>query len=647
MSNDPTVSKSDSDTPKIPMWSRTSDVRNLVLTDACPMGVLLNWLYPDEVAGTVWWVLGSSLHKGIELTIANDLSYEDGLYECELEYDILLNANRKVGTIESTSARRKRSLETAPEDMKRMFRTWWNGVHPSSPDRHHFYDDYDWPPRVEYMISVPSEVERSGAALYTEVDAIFEGGPEGRPVAIVDWKGLALDTPLPTVGGWVDMKTIEVGDVLFDIEGNPTAVMAVSEVHYGPTYRITFDDGSFLVADDKHQWLVRWKTDRPQRQISTVEMADRLAKGLKVMIETTVLRIPDLPLPLDPYVLGIWLGDGRCTSGELTNFDEEIWGRLAKLGYPTRTNKTTRTLLGLRTKLRAVGVLGVKHIPTAYRRAGNAHRLALLQGLMDSDGTWNRHRQQAVYETTDQHMAGDVADLVRSLGDRAYEYEDNHQGFGLTVRRYRVTWTPNELNPFRLSRKASLVRPGGTGYSGRHYVRSVERIADEPTRCIVVDSSTRTYLAGERMIATHNSGSSKTADPAQLHIYRYGLYMEDLYERANNAPLWFPESAGVAEDASATTVGWFHHLDMDKLQIVAPYIGNTVVRHWLTMAAAYKRAMIEKNTVVATNSYLCRNYNNAQRFCPVCADDPTDVKAWPEILGRTERAVLLDAPEGK
>lgn len=274
------------------------------------MNTVLNWLYPNEVQGTVWWVLGSAIHKGIEETILDDLSFEDGLAACVLEMQILLHANRRVGTLESSSARRKRSLDTIEEDMERLYLNWWDGVHPSSKNRYHLYDDYSWPPIVEYMVQVP---DAPGAGLYTEIDAIFTGGPEERPVSVVDWKG----------------------------------------------------------------------------------------------------------------------------------------------------------------------------------------------------------------------------------------------------------------------------------------------------------------------------GSSKTATEAQLHIYRYGLNHED-------ASPWF--------DFPSSFVGWFDHLEHNKRQIVDPYVGDTVVAHWLTMARAYKEAMIETNSIVANPSYLCKNYNNAKGLCPVCSETPETVKPWTEILGRLERATLLETP---
>ena len=143
-------------------------------------------------------------------------------------------------------------------------------------------------------------------------------------------------------------------------------------------------------------------------------------------------------------------------------------------------------------------------------------------------------------------------------------------------------------------------------------------------------------------IVDWKTGSSKTADHAQLQIYRYGLHMED-----RNVPpmsrvvsdLWFPNGAG-------SFIGWFHHLDANKIQIVDPYLGNTVVQHWLTMTSAYKKAMVEENTIVATNSFLCQNYNNAQALCPTCAPEPTEVKEWHEILGRLERAKVQKVPTG-
>ena len=206
------------------------------------------------------------------------------------------------------------------------------------------------------------------------------------------------------------------------------------------------------------------------------------------------LQLPHLDLPLTPYLLGVWLGDGHSASARLTSADPEIADHLRRLG----------TVQG---RLRELGVLGNKHIPVAYLRASEGQRRDLLAGLLDTDGTVTG-TGNVQFTSTDRRLAADVRELVVSLGYRCGLSERRVAGRAGRSVAYTITFTtPDEV--FRLSRKreAHLARRGpryATRTAGR-YIVAVRSTASVPVRCVQVDSADHLYLAGRSMIPTHNS----------------------------------------------------------------------------------------------------------------------------------------------
>lgn len=332
-------------------------------------------------------------------------------------------------------------------------------------------------------------------------------------VRILDYKGLALDTPLPTPSGWTTMGAVEVGDELLGADGEPCLVTVKSGLHDRPCYRVRFDDGSSIVADNEHLWEVHSAYYGPQGVVATEDLPGLLRTKKKphqrhlFIPNAAPLGLPVADLPLDPWVLGLWLGDGKRSSGEITWHDdsgvaEVLTSRGWEIGART---STTSTVLGLRSALRRLGILGTKNVPPAYLRGSVEQRLDLLRGLMDSDGTWNVKRKQAVFVNTDKALASAVYELVVSLGWRASWWEGRGSGFGVVCHQYRVSFRPIEANPFLTTRKASLVGEAATR-SRRRLIVSVELVPTVPTACVQVDSPGSLYLCGEQMVPTHNTG---------------------------------------------------------------------------------------------------------------------------------------------
>jgi hypothetical protein len=164
-------------------------------------------------------------------------------------------------------------------------------------------------------------------------------------------KALAIDTPIPTPTGWLAMGTIKAGDTVFDETGTQRKVLAAHPVMIGrECFRVRFSDGSEMVADGDHLWttidrLTRkamGRARRPRRApqtLTTREIAATLYDGREVnhcIPCTSPLQCPDRALPIDPYLLGCWLGNGSSSSAEITTPDKEIVAAFEAAGYVLR-----------------------------------------------------------------------------------------------------------------------------------------------------------------------------------------------------------------------------------------------------------------------------------------------------------------------
>jgi hypothetical protein len=346
-----------------------------------------------------------------------------------------------------------------------------------------------------------------------------------------EYKDLDLTTPILTVRGWTTMGELQTGDEVFAPDGQPTKVLAAHPVlRDSDCYRVTFADGQSLVAGGQHLWPVT-EVLRSGTTVDRVVTTEELRSGLvhtypsknrdrhlyrwRVALPRP-LEYPEADLPIDPYLLGIWLGDGDARGGRLTVGAEDlthVLDELDALGEKCSVAPDKRTegrvwyvgVYGLRVRLRALGLLGNKRIPQAYLLASREQRAALLAGIMDTDGgVCGGH--QLVVTMVKRDLMEDVTALIRSLGYRAtlrtYEAKLNGQGAGPM---HRAQFAPRDGSPFRLARKTNAIVRRKTSRSAYNAIVSVVRVPIRPTRCITVAHESGTYLAGSGFIPTHNT----------------------------------------------------------------------------------------------------------------------------------------------
>ena len=367
---------------------------------------------------------------------------------------------------------------------------------------------------------------------------------------IFDFKGLALETPLVTPQGWTTMGEVRVGDQVFDKDGNVCNVIGKSKIHQKKCYRMTFDDKTSVICDHDHLWLT-FSGEQKDEQ-SSVKTVEEIKATLKKcfgagqsnhkITNAKPLNLPNLKLPIPPYTLGAWLGDGTASSGSIAKPDLEVFTNIEKDGFTVgddishRDNGCVkRTVYGLKTLLEDQRLVDNKFIPAIYMRASYQQRLDLLRGLMDTDGTYNKIRKQCVFVSTDKYLAAGVKELVLSLGARCQMWELQRNGFGKTVTCYDVVFTPVFFNPFALSRKAILVSPEPKTRAQRRNIFSIEEVEGVETQCIAVDSPSNTYLCGEQMLPTHNSSF---AAPDQQELEEDVQFL--LYQKAATEKYGFP-----------------------------------------------------------------------------------------------------------
>lgn len=349
-------------------------------------------------------------------------------------------------------------------------------------------------------------------------------------------KANAVDTPVATPDGWVRHGDLKPGDHVFTPSGEPARVLAVSGHYPGPCYRLGFSDGTTVVSHDRHEWVTQrsWFTKRakgsrqPMPNVETAEIAATLrmtGRGdwVHSIPVAAPLVLPEADLPIPPYTLGAWLGDGTTSSAEITCADTEIVAAIHAERIPIRLaanrgregNKASKYLMthwvkgygmrqGLGGKLRDMGLIGAKHIPSLYQRASIAQRREVLAGIVDTDGHVTA-RGQCEVVLTNERLFRDVVALTRTLGFKPTTTEDRATLNGRDIGpRYRVQFWPDAASlPLRIPRKRDRLRQHAGSRCRTRMIVGAERVAQQMVNCIEVEGGL--YLAGEGLVTTHNS----------------------------------------------------------------------------------------------------------------------------------------------
>ncbi|WP_430479600.1 PhoH family protein [Streptomyces sp. P11-1] len=375
------------------------------------------------------------------------------------------------------------------------------------------------------------------------------GTIEVAPLAYMRGRAQPVFTNVLTPDGWRPIGSLEVGDLVIGSNGEPTPVLGVYPQGEKDIYRVSAQDGSWTLCCGEHLWTVRTRDDarrdKPWRVLETQGMIGNLRaahyRRYELPMLTAPVAFPERQVPMDPYALGLLLGDGCLTGSTTPSFataDPELVSALetalpgVKLRHKDRydyflnripapgeapgavavVNPVTKTLREL-DLLRTRSVS--KFIPDDYLFNTAEVRLAILQGLLDSDGgpvTQEDRTCRIQYSTASIILRDDVISLVQSLGGVAYTRRrlarDRKQGTAQGKHRYDSHIVdirlPEGIEPFRLARKAEKYHAAGGGGRPMRFIDSIEPAGREEAVCIQVAAEDSLYVTQDYLL-THNT----------------------------------------------------------------------------------------------------------------------------------------------
>jgi phosphate starvation-inducible protein PhoH and related proteins len=372
------------------------------------------------------------------------------------------------------------------------------------------------------------------------------GTIEVAPLAYMRGRAQPVDTPVATPDGFRPIGSLQVGDLVVGRNGLPTPVLGVHPQGVKDVFRVATQDGASTLACGEHLWTVRTpedKRDGMQRTVETKEMVGNLRRGdvrrYELPLVEPVEFVPQ-EVPMDPYALGLLLGDGCITTATTPTFtttDPELAEALAsaldgiELVHKEPNDYVLRCVArgrgGLRvanpvtTVLRELRLAGTrsstKFVPDVYKRNSAWVRLHLLQGLLDTDGgpvTQRGRTCRVQYSTVSPRLRDDVVWLVRSLGGTAYvrtrpaegRKPDLAQGRPVPYRHDAYVLDirmPQGLSPFRMKRKKAAYNTSGGGRPMR-FIDRIEPAGEAETVCISVAAEDSLYVT-EDFVVTHNT----------------------------------------------------------------------------------------------------------------------------------------------
>ncbi|MFJ7590373.1 PhoH family protein [Streptomyces sp. NPDC097617] len=400
------------------------------------------------------------------------------------------------------------------------------------------------------------------------------GTIEVAPLAYMRGRAHPVFTKVLTPDGWRAIGDLEVGDLVIGSNGEPTPVLGVYPQGEKDIYRLSAQDGSSTLCCGEHLWTVRTasdeRRDEPWRVLETKEMIGNLraahARRYELPMLTAPVAFPEREVPMDPYALGLLLGDG-CLTGSTTpcfsTEDEELVRALEAAlpgvaarhrGGPdyvlnrvkspgdavTLENPVTRVM-------REPDLLGSRShsefVPDDYLFNTADVRLAVLQGLLDSDGVPVTQRDRTCriqYSTTSIVLRDDVIALVQSLGGVAHTRrrtaEGGVQGTAIAAHRHDAHVVdirlPEDIQPFRLTRKRDTYLAAGGGGRPMRFIDSIEPAGREESVCIQVAAEDSLYVTQDYLL-THNTlneafvvldeAQNTTAEQMKMFLTRLGF----------------------------------------------------------------------------------------------------------------------------
>lgn len=482
-------------------------------------------------------------------------------------------------------------------------------------------------------------------------------------------KALKNGTPVLTPNGWRPVENVVVGDWVYGRDGRPVRVLGVFPQGERDTYEVRFRDDSSVEVDGDHLWAVHSpvmkRRDKPNKVKTTKELLDGglvdAAGNARWYVPTAdSVELPVIDPPIDPYALGLLLGDGGMSrphgSVGFCNPERDLVRALADRVRPldckvvpigdrgmdyrvTRCassgqNKLMQALRGLH----LMGKLSIdKHIPDVYLRSSCSQRLELLMGLLDTDGGMSSN--SLCFYTSSVKLKEGVVELVQSLGGTACSsYKECTKSWTLTIR------MPPQLGcPFRCKRKARSWKKSNTGskYGPVRPIVSITPSGRSHCTCISVEAEDGLFVTKD-FIVTHNTTVSLTMiawmreaghGPAVVLVPNSGNVWDWLDQTAEH---WPSLRIATLDDQTSSAKKKERFYDGDHDFVVSTYAGLRAVigkdrDSFLAARKKYSQLYADE----------CTHIRNKQTVTHKLVRDLT--KDWPIRIGLTGSPVGRDA----
>jgi len=387
---------------------------------------------------------------------------------------------------------------------------------------------------------------------------------EVAPIAYMRGRSLRNSEKLITPTGLKAIGEIQVGDYVIGSNGRPTKVTGVYPQGKLPIFEMGFSDktSSFCSAD--HLWNTMSLNEKRHNKGFTTKTTKEIMETVKNKHKQKVHRVPIVSAPVefasqevsvDPYILGVLLGDGHIRKGSVRistkdiEILEECRNRLPsgleikfRKGYDYAiVSKAKNEILSNLYQYDLVGSKSNnKFVPDEYKFNSTSVRLQVLQGLLDTDGWICKHRSGNVriqFCSSSRRLAEDVEFLVRSLGGmaskrlREFDANDEHEYNGKIIRHVHSVFVVDimmPINPFKLSRKANQY---SNNQKFTKLISFVKNAGEDDCTCIKVDADDSLYLTND-FVVTHNTfndavcifdeAQNATVSQLKLFMTRFG-----------------------------------------------------------------------------------------------------------------------------
>lgn len=400
---------------------------------------------------------------------------------------------------------------------------------PSPYLRDRYVDEWE----VEQPVSIRN-YQRQGIMNLLQVENMVLGDDTGLG------KAQPVDSLVLTPDGWVQIGSLRIGDKVVGSDGKPTKVVGIFPQGRKNTYEIIMSDGFSTKCCDEHLWTVRtgnsrrfgdgWHTLSLKDIRNSGLLRQKNSNGLRYSIPiVSPVKFEEKKLPIDPYLLGVLLGDGSFSNSiTICSGDEEIFS-LVKERLPknytlnqVKGDKYSKRISSNRPGVRSdllssTKELGLfrsnwytKFIPNVYLFSSINQRIELLQGLMDTDGYISKDGHVTQFYSSSLSLVNDVTNLIQSLGGTAkIKKKKPVLGEKSKAKNAKMSYIiiislPNEIMPFKISRKVKRWKPRSKYLPSRQIKEIKKNPVKEECVCIKVEAEDQLYVT-DNFIVTHNT----------------------------------------------------------------------------------------------------------------------------------------------